>query len=362
MTAIDEFLPFLTLSTRSDLKRAALQTLLGVTVDSDGCQLLASNLSLLQSLAVLLKDKTSSTVEDSYSALINLSSEECVAEILTDMVDPPLTRLALSHIVEEDGAHIDAACKLLCNLTRSEVCGKRVLEVLDWSFGGVEKLVEVFCTEEARLHKKPYHLAGVFANLTQLPEVRKCLVTDGHILRLLPFTTYMQSNILRKGVVGTVRNCCFDVDHHELLLSEEVDITPFLLLPLAGPEEFDDEDNAQLPVDLQYLGEDKERDPNPDNRKLLLEAILQLCATKTGRQILREKQAYLILRELHKWEKVASVRIVCENAVQMLIREEPEIGVDNLKEVDVPDDMIEKLQKMNEDELKLEEEELIGTT
>lgn len=68
-------------------------------------------------------------------------------------------------------------------------------------------------------------------------------------------------------------------DHHKWLLSEEVDILPSLLLPLAGPEQFEEEEMEKLPEDLQYLSDDKERDPDPDIRKMLLEALMKVMAS-----------------------------------------------------------------------------------
>lgn len=65
-------------------------------------------------------------------------------------------------------------------------------------------------------------------------------------------------------------------EHHEWLLSDEVDILPRLLLPLAGPEEFDDDETDKLPVDLQYLEPDKQREPDADVRRMLVEAINQV--------------------------------------------------------------------------------------
>lgn len=56
---------------------------------------------------------------------------------------------------------------------------------------------------------------------------------------------------------------------------------PKLLLPLAGPEEFDEEDNEKLPIDLQYLGEEKTRERDPDIRKALLEALTQVCSYRS---------------------------------------------------------------------------------
>ena len=84
--------------------------------------------------------------------------------------------------------------------------------------------------------------------------------------RLLSFVEYEDSNLRRGGIVGTLRNCCFDIENHELLMSPDVDIISYLLLPLAGPEEFTDEENSKLPIDLQYLPETKKRERDPDIR------------------------------------------------------------------------------------------------
>lgn len=67
------------------------------------------------------------------------------------------------------------------------------------------------------------------------------------------------------------------LDNHEKLLDAESDLLPKILLPLAGPEEFDDEDNESLPLDLQYLPADKVREPNKDLRKMLVEIFMQVC-------------------------------------------------------------------------------------
>jgi len=38
------------------------------------------------------------------------------------------------------------------------------------------------------------------------------------IQRLLPYTEYEHSHIRRGGVVGTLRNCCFDAGKHAFVL------------------------------------------------------------------------------------------------------------------------------------------------
>ena len=53
---------------------------------------------------------------------------------------------------------------------------------------------------------------------------------------------------------------------------------------------------------------------------MLLESLTQLCASKKGREYFREKNVYVILRELHKWEKDKMVLLACEKLVDILIR------------------------------------------
>ena len=72
------------------------------------------------------------------------------------------------------------------------------------------------------------------------------------------------------------------------------------------------------------MGTDKTREADPDLRKILLESLAQLCATRTARDYLRKMGTYEILRELHKWECTEegdpNVLLACENVVDILIR------------------------------------------
>lgn len=55
-------------------------------------------------------------------------------------------------------------------------------------------------------------------------------------------------------------------------------ILPYILLPLAGPEELSEEDMEGMPDDLQYLPEDKLREPDPKLRLMLIETLTQVFA------------------------------------------------------------------------------------
>lgn len=93
------------------------------------------------------------------------------------------------------------------------------------------------------------------------------------------------------------------------------------------------------------------RESDPDIRKMLLDSLNQLCATRKAREYLRSKGTYEILRELHKWENSEAgdklCLISCENIVDILIRTEDEIGEENLKALDIPSDIVDKFNQID---------------
>lgn len=358
-TETAELLSFLTPDTRPDVKGQATEYILGLSGNRDGCHFLRSKPDLLAALFALTSDPSIAIVKDCYHILINLSADETVHQVLVSHVK--VLPVLFKNLVDPEYTFSDQISTILSNLTRHEKTCKTVFKVLQESVG-LAQLVEIFCTEGYNKQAKLHYLGPLLSNMTQLPEARNYMMDKDRcvIQRLLPFTQYQASVVRRGGVVGTLRNCCFDHAHHEWLLSDAVDVLPFLLLPLAGPEELTEEENECLPVDLQYLPEDKKREEDPDIRKMLLETLLLLTATKAGRQTLKDKNVYPITRELHKWEKDVHVAAACEKLVQVLIGDEPEEGMENLMEVEIPEDVEKKLKEANikeEEELKKEEEE-----
>lgn len=353
-----ELLTFLTPSTRPDVKGRTTECILGLSGNRDGCRLLRSKPDLIAALFALTSDPSVAIVKDCYHILINLSADETLHQVL--VTDVKVLPVLFKRLQDPEYFFSDQICTILSNLTRLEKTCKTVLKVLQEELG-LAKLVEIFCTEGYNKKSKLHYLAPLLSNLTQLPEARSYLMDKERcvVQRLLPYTQYQASVVRRGGVIGTLRNCCFDHIHHEWLLSEAVDVLPFLLLPLAGPEELTEEENDGLPVDLQYLPEDKKREDDPDIRKMLLETLLLLTATKPGRKILKEKNVYPIMREFHSWEKDVHVTAACEKLVQVLIGDEPEEGMENLMEVEIPEDVQEKLKQADakeQEELEKEAE------
>ncbi|XP_042262255.1 protein HGH1 homolog [Thunnus maccoyii] len=359
-----ELLSFLTPSTRPDVKGHATEYLLGLSGHRDGCRFLHSKPDLLAALFALTSDPSVAIVKDCYHIFINLSADETLHKVL--VTDVQVLPVLLKNLMDPDYLFSDQICTILSNLTRHEKTCKTVFKVLQEDVG-LAQLVEIFCTEGYNKRAKLHYLGPLLSNLTQLPDARNYMLDKDRcvVQRLLPYTQYQASAVRRGGVIGTLRNCCFDHAHHDWLLSDAVDILPFLLLPLAGPEELSEEENDGLPVDLQYLPEDKEREEDPDIRKMLLETLFLLTATKSGRRTLKDKNAYPILREFHRWEKDVHVGAACEKLVQVLIGDEPEQGMENLMEVEIPNDVEEKLkdadakeqEELDKEQKRIQEEE-----
>ncbi|XP_069477988.1 protein HGH1 homolog [Ambystoma mexicanum] len=348
-----ELLIFLDLNTRPDLKGQATEYVLGLTGNTEGRRYLTAQPDLLQVLLTLTSDPSVAIVKDSYYSLINLSADPETHESLIKGVK--LLPVMLKRLLDPEFDFADQICTLLSNLSREEHTCRRVFQAMQEEGVGLAKVVEVFCTKGYNHKASLHHLGPLLSNLTQLRETREFILDRQRcvVQRLLPYTHCEDSTVRRGGVIATLRNCCFEYSYHEWLLSDSVDLLPFLLLPLAGPEEFSEDEMEKLPPDLQYLPEDKKREKDPDIRKMLIEAVMLLTSTKQGRHIVKEKGTYLIMREFHKWEKELDVLAACEKLIQVLIGDEPEPGMENLNEVQIPNEVEEKLRCLDIDEDRL---------
>ena len=92
-----------------------------------------------------------------------------------------------------------------------------------------------------------------------------------------------------------------------------LDVLPYLLLPLIDGKELakvDIEDQEALPEACQLVSEDKPREKDPALRLMLIECLLLLCTSLYGRQSLRARGVYVVVREAHLAENNDEVRIV----------------------------------------------------
>ncbi|XP_068953139.1 protein HGH1 homolog [Petaurus breviceps papuanus] len=358
-----EFVTFLTHGTPPDVQAEAVRFVLKLTGSESGRSLLASQKGLLQALAKLLEAPPrapAGAVRDAWRALVNLCAEPSIHDSLLAALPGLLVQL-LARSLAPNWPWAGEAAAALANLTRDS--GGPVRELLEES--GLEstseeanqepivaRLVTALTTPGYNPHAPLHYLASLLSNLSQLPGARAFLLDPNRCLiqRLLPLIHCRDSAVRRMGVVGTLRNCCFEHRFHEWLLGPQVELLTFLLMPLAGPEEFSEDEMDRLPVDLQYLPPDKERESDADIRKMLIETIMLLTATAAGRKLVKDQGTYLVLRELHGWERDPNVRLACEKLIQVLIGDEPEAGMENLLEVSVPPDVEQRLQQLDQQE------------
>ncbi|KAH6925858.1 hypothetical protein HPB50_011305 [Hyalomma asiaticum] len=69
-----------------------------------------------------------------------------------------------------------------------------------------------------------------------------------------------------------------------------------------------------------------------------------LCATKVCRVQIKNSGAYYVLRELQKTEICQPVLVACENLVSILIGDDTEPGMENLKKVDISEHIVNKFE------------------
>lgn len=174
------------------------------------------------------------------------------------------------------------------------------------------------------------YLAYLFADLAKHAEVRRYFIEKQAYDGVVPLTklkvfTEHKSEVRRKGVASTIKNVAFDVPSHPSFLAEdEINILPYILLPITGGEEYDDDDTMGMLPDLQLLPPDKQRDPDHNIIQTHVETLTLLTSTREGRDLMREVKVYPIIRETHARVDNEGVQEACDRLVQVLMRDEEE--------------------------------------
>ncbi|SNX83463.1 uncharacterized protein MEPE_02170 [Melanopsichium pennsylvanicum] len=221
-------------------------------------------------------------------------------------------------------------------------------------------------------------LASVFANATVLPRGREWFVTplsastaaasataqaalargvdeqgsvpaatEYPVARIMAFTEH--PNLIRRGgVISTLKNILFIKSAHKLLVAppplrddedemlagalrattrppSSIDILPYLLLPLCDGKELSEvdlEDQEELPEECQMLPGTKKRERDPALRLMLIESLLLLCTNIYGRQCLRARGAYVVVRSAHLAESDEKIAEAVLRLVNILKRDE----------------------------------------
>ncbi len=68
--------------------------------------------------------------------------------------------------------------------------------------------------------------------------------------------------------------------------------------------------------------------------------------------MIKKKNAYVIVRELHKWDKDEKVTETCEKLAAILIADEPEQDFENLHQVSIPENLASKFYEYDAKDLE----------
>ncbi|KAG6752346.1 hypothetical protein POTOM_044570 [Populus tomentosa] len=296
-TELEELVGFLS-SPSPPVKKAAVEIVRDLTGSEDGLLSLSMYAStVLPSLSQLLKEKkvrafpfwkilsavvkvglhlprhsqeqlaSNEVSEPAAEALINLSLNSNLA---TKMVEMGMIKTAMDVLYKPDSSITRLLVMLLVNLTQLDSGIVSLLQIEDEKMQGlfVMKLVRSFgrSSDETRAGRK------------MLLDSKRGLLKQ--ILRQFDST----SPLRKKGVSGTLRNCCFEAENqlqNFLLISEF--LWPALLLPVAGKKIYSEQDTSKMPLELgSALSIEREPWDDPEIRVEALESIYLIIVQEAG--------------------------------------------------------------------------------
>ncbi|KAJ6852113.1 protein HGH1-like protein isoform X2 [Iris pallida] len=322
---LEELLQFLS-SASPQVKKAAVDIVRDLTGSEEGLIALTSRSSLLLlPLSSLLRSNPPELSVPAAEALINLSQNPTFSQKL---LDAGVLRLAMDAVsdVGADRVLVRLLLMLLANLTQADSAATALLQVGEKIQGlFLSMLVRSFCrssSEETTAEDTYEHVASVLVNISKLESGRKILLEPkGGLLKQI-IRQFDSTNPLRKkGVSGTIRNCCFEADNQlQNLLSISEFLWPALLLPVAGKKVYSLEDTSKMPLELgNALSHEREPVDDPEIRKQALEAIYLIALQEAGRSSLWSVNGTRILQVGYEDEEDPKVMEAYELVGSLLV-------------------------------------------
>jgi hypothetical protein len=144
--------------------------------------------------------------------------------------------------------------------------------------------------------------AMVLMNATLMPEGRTIFfATPDFFMPSLLADISSENPIRKQGIIGVVRNLCFDQSQHEFLLLQ-AKVLPYLVRPFAVKSIQANESAAAL-LRSAFPGiVFGDVEPLAVNRHNLLDALLLLAQSDVGKHELVQHSVVVVLRELDEYE------------------------------------------------------------
>ncbi|XP_073130701.1 uncharacterized protein [Henckelia pumila] len=268
------------------------------------------------------------------------------------MVEMGIIKTSVDILYRKDCDITHLLIMLLVNLTRLDSGIEYLLQQGDEKMHGlyVMKLVRSFCTSSSEKRGDPFeHVASILVNISQKEAGRKLLLDPKRgLLKQIIRQFDSSSSLRKKGVSGTIRNCCFEADNQlqDLLLISEF-LWPALLLPVAGNKgklcacateceqlgcfvlldsltiKSNEQDISKMPPELgSALSIERETVANPDIRVQALDSIYLLVLQEAGRRAFWSVNGPRILQVGYEDEENPQVMEAFERIGSLLIQED----------------------------------------
>ncbi|KAI8020659.1 hypothetical protein LOK49_LG03G00440 [Camellia lanceoleosa] len=320
---LEELLGFLS-SPSPPVKKAAADIVRGLTGSEDGLQSLANYSDIvIPSLSRLLAEKKEVS-EPAAEALINLSQN---SELAAKMVSMGMIKTTMDILYkQEPGITRRLLVMFLVNLTQLDAGIDSLLQIGDEKMHGlyVMKLVRSFCTSPNEKNGDPFeHVGSILVNISKREAGRKLLLDPKRgLLKQIIRQFDSTSSLRKKGVSGTIRNCCFEAENQiqNLLLISEF-LWPALLLPVAGNKIYSEQDTSKMPLELgSALSFEREPVNDPEIRVQTLEAIYLLALQEAGRRALWSVNGPRLLQIGYEDEEDPKVMEAYERVGSLLVQ------------------------------------------
>lgn len=232
--------------------------------------------------------------------LLHLSEQ---SDLAAEMIGMDMVGNSMEMLLREGAGLTNLLIKLLVNLTcLDDGVGALLQSDNDEQMYGVNvvKLVSLFNTPANDIKGEAFvYVGSILVNVSRSEAGRNFLLepTRGLLKQILEFES--DNPVHRKGVFGTVRNCCVGLKDEQLesLLGTSDLLWPTLLLDVAGTEMYTEEQTFKMPVKLgsSLLIERKLVD-GPETRIEALESIYMIAMQERGRKALSLVNGELILQ------------------------------------------------------------------
>lgn len=342
LKSMEELVSFLT-HPRPELRKSASSLLINMTASDQGLHQLLQlkKVDVVQALCRVVSDMRP-IAEDAIKALINLTASNptaCERALKFDLLNRVMTQ-----IEDDEWRLTDYSMMLLANVTTTPEGAKALLGCDEKSSGEVQAvrekkirhLTNAFMegepepegvdanTGDAKWDDDYQYVANVLSNISQLQEGRDFLTKhrgDTTLVAALMPQLRSPNVVRRRGIASMVRNLCFDTDNH-FYLYDQLDVPTKMMYLLAGPEALEEEDKIGMHPSIYRLGDKKKREVDSQVRLYAVDSLLLLCTTRNGRNDLRRKKVYPIVRNAHLVESDEEIGDQIYKLVDFLIRDE----------------------------------------